>query len=386
MTSNTNNYIKYYKEANKLNAVDPVVAYFCKLYAIEVAMKIPQKTTQVKTFLSQTMDEMESNQTDTYSSEEGNTHVYNMASQIFNHADNMDRDGLADKSTVQAFLSAATLFEVMQQFGELSPEIKQKLKYAKWKAIDIHKALSQGRKPSPGAYDEQQMMPSLETEQNISQQPNCTSNQNNSNASIPDAANINGFSLDQSYKHLPSTISLSNSSSASVDLTNLAQQLSSSMSFSAPKAVDQMPTQSSQPPPSKVGHLMYPSMSTLQQPAVQYNPSSTTYSVSQSQSIVTPQHTLNVVASNASSTPAFIHAETPASSSFQKPHMPSNTPAAPVNAASLSALENQIVICESASKLVRHSLSALNFQDIPTAVHKLKEALSMLIPLDPSNK
>lgn len=37
-----------------------------------------------------------------------------------------------------------------KQFGELPSDISEKIKYAKWKAADISKALKQGLKPKPG--------------------------------------------------------------------------------------------------------------------------------------------------------------------------------------------------------------------------------------------
>lgn len=51
--------------------------------------------------------------------------------------------------TVKAFFTAAQFFEVLSVFGETSPEIAQRTKYAKWRAAVIMKALKNGEQPPP---------------------------------------------------------------------------------------------------------------------------------------------------------------------------------------------------------------------------------------------
>ena len=49
--------------------------------------------------------------------------------------------------------SAASFFDILREFdanGELGADVRDIAKYAKWKAADIMKALSEGRKPTPG--------------------------------------------------------------------------------------------------------------------------------------------------------------------------------------------------------------------------------------------
>lgn len=42
------------------------------------------------------------------------------------------------------------LFDVLTTFGELSEEVQQNRKYAKWKAAYIHNCLKNGETPVPG--------------------------------------------------------------------------------------------------------------------------------------------------------------------------------------------------------------------------------------------
>ncbi|PIA38215.1 hypothetical protein AQUCO_02800111v1 [Aquilegia coerulea] len=53
-------------------------------------------------------------------------------------------------NTAKTFYAASIFFEILNQFGEIQPDLEQKQKYAVWKAADIRKALKEGRKPVPG--------------------------------------------------------------------------------------------------------------------------------------------------------------------------------------------------------------------------------------------
>ncbi|XP_057811323.1 protein HOMOLOG OF MAMMALIAN LYST-INTERACTING PROTEIN 5-like [Salvia miltiorrhiza] len=77
-------------------------------------------------------------------------HVEGFALNLFSKADKQDRAGRADLNTAKTFYAASICFEILNQFGELQPDLEQKQKYAAWKAADIRKALEEGRKPIPG--------------------------------------------------------------------------------------------------------------------------------------------------------------------------------------------------------------------------------------------
>ena len=55
-----------------------------------------------------------------------------------------------DRKTAKTFLAASIFLELLKTFGELDPEVEAKIKYSKWKAADIMKALREGRVPSAG--------------------------------------------------------------------------------------------------------------------------------------------------------------------------------------------------------------------------------------------
>lgn len=76
--------------------------------------------------------------------------VLQFASRIFLAADNEDRAGQATKKTGRLFLVASQFLEVVRVFGELPEELEERIRYAKWKAADIVRALNEGRQPHPG--------------------------------------------------------------------------------------------------------------------------------------------------------------------------------------------------------------------------------------------
>lgn len=54
------------------------------------------------------------------------------------------------RNVVKAFYTSGILYDVMMNFGELTDEVQQNRKYAKWKAAYIHKCLKDGTTPIPG--------------------------------------------------------------------------------------------------------------------------------------------------------------------------------------------------------------------------------------------
>lgn len=49
------------------------------------------------------------------------------------------RNGNADKSVIRAFHAAGYIFDLLNNFGEVSEEVTKMTKYAKWKAAYIYK-------------------------------------------------------------------------------------------------------------------------------------------------------------------------------------------------------------------------------------------------------
>ncbi|XP_037698857.1 vacuolar protein sorting-associated protein VTA1 homolog isoform X2 [Choloepus didactylus] len=135
---------------------DPVVAYYCRLYAVQTGMKIDSKTPECRTFLSKLMDQLEALKKYLGDNEAitqdivGSAHLENYALKMFLYADNEDRAGRFHKNMIKSFYTASLLIDVITVFGELTEENMKHRKYARWKATYIHNCLKNGETPQAG--------------------------------------------------------------------------------------------------------------------------------------------------------------------------------------------------------------------------------------------
>ncbi|XAR56740.1 hypothetical protein NMG60_11037325 [Bertholletia excelsa] len=144
--------LPYLQRADELQKHEPLVAYYCRLYAMERGLKIPQseRTKTTNSILISLMNQLEKDKKSLKLGPDDHLHLEGFALNVFAKADKQDRAGRADLSTAKTFYAASIFFEILNQFGELQPDLEQKQKYAAWKAADIRKALKEGRKPVPG--------------------------------------------------------------------------------------------------------------------------------------------------------------------------------------------------------------------------------------------
>uniref|UniRef100_M4A3J8 Vacuolar protein sorting-associated protein VTA1 homolog n=1 Tax=Xiphophorus maculatus TaxID=8083 RepID=M4A3J8_XIPMA len=135
---------------------DPVVTYYCRLYAMQTGMKLDSKTPECRKFLVKLMDQLETmkkelNENDSITQEVvGNAHIENYALKLFLYADNEDRAERFHKNMIKSFYTSSLLMDVLSVFGELSDENIQHRKYARWKATYIHNCLKNGETPQSG--------------------------------------------------------------------------------------------------------------------------------------------------------------------------------------------------------------------------------------------
>ncbi|KAL2316706.1 hypothetical protein Fmac_030582 [Flemingia macrophylla] len=147
--------LPYLQRADELQKHEPLVAYYCRLYAMERGLKIPQseRTKTTNALLVSLMKQLEKDKKTIQLGPEDNLYLEGFALNVFAKADKQDRAGRADLNTAKTFYAASIFFEILNQFGQVQPDLEQKQKYAVWKAADIRKALKEGREPTPGAPD-----------------------------------------------------------------------------------------------------------------------------------------------------------------------------------------------------------------------------------------
>ncbi|KAJ8009088.1 hypothetical protein DPEC_G00085230 [Dallia pectoralis] len=151
------------KTAQEHEKRDPVVAYYCRLYAMQTGMKLDSKSPECRKFLIKLMDQLETMKKELADNDSitqevvGNAHIENYALKMFLYADNEDRSGQFHKNMIKSFYTSSLLLDVLSVFGELSEENIQHRKYARWKATYIHNCLKNGENPQagPAGYEEE---------------------------------------------------------------------------------------------------------------------------------------------------------------------------------------------------------------------------------------
>jgi vacuolar protein sorting-associated protein VTA1 len=148
-----NPYILRGRELTKANG-DKLVAFHCFKHAMDMGIKLNDKSPECQGFLMELIGELEAMKPSIAgkSQEELKSACENFAQAVFQRADGIDKAGNADKATAQSFYAAASFLEILKQFSpekELDPDIKQLAVYAKWRAAEIVKAIREGRKPTP---------------------------------------------------------------------------------------------------------------------------------------------------------------------------------------------------------------------------------------------
>lgn len=152
----------YLKTAAEHDNRDPVVAYWCRLHALQTGLKITNKKTREESaLLIALMDWLEeakkvNKDNDAVINEvAAQAHLENYALKLFLYADKQDREQQYGKNIVKAFYTAGMIYDVLTTFGDLTDEAAQNRKYAKWKAAYIHNCLKNGETPVPGPMEEE---------------------------------------------------------------------------------------------------------------------------------------------------------------------------------------------------------------------------------------
>ena len=121
-------YIRRAEELDKdpSNSNNKVMAYCCRYYAVSKGSKLASNSDpEVGKFLISQMEVLEKVKPSlNLSADKGKGVCIEYATKIFQQADEEDRSGYADKATAKLFYSAATFFDILEQFGELDESVK----------------------------------------------------------------------------------------------------------------------------------------------------------------------------------------------------------------------------------------------------------------------
>lgn len=145
-------YITIYKQFLRKN--DFVTCY----YALQHAVREGIKAKGDRAYLGSLLDTMEAMKKGVMKDKEelnesvGAAHVENVALKIFLYADGEDKNGSYHnhKNMIKAYFTSYHLFSIVAEIdNELSEEIKDKQKFAMWRAVEIDRCIKNGIPPTP---------------------------------------------------------------------------------------------------------------------------------------------------------------------------------------------------------------------------------------------
>ncbi|KIV85357.1 hypothetical protein PV11_01058 [Exophiala sideris] len=147
---------RFAHRAAQLEKPKPIIAYWCEYWIVNQILSkgLHNADQECLVYTTTLMDKLE--QFKAEHSEEpavtddiaGKAYVEQFGSELFERADNAVRANKASAQTADTFLASATFLDLCQIWGPIDPEIGAKIKYAKYHALRIAKALKAGEDPN----------------------------------------------------------------------------------------------------------------------------------------------------------------------------------------------------------------------------------------------
>ncbi|KAK5109790.1 hypothetical protein LTR62_006523 [Meristemomyces frigidus] len=142
--------------AAQLRNARPIAAYWIKYQILQVILSKQLHTTSdaAQEYAIALMDELESFKS-AHSTEDAivddvaaKAYMENFALETFEVGDRMQREGRSERRTVDAFQAAICFMDVLAIWGQVEEEWVKRAKYAKFHAVRIAKALKAGEDPN----------------------------------------------------------------------------------------------------------------------------------------------------------------------------------------------------------------------------------------------
>lgn len=145
--------VPFLDRAQEIEAIAPKVSYYCRLFALEEAVKLGENNLdpRVKGVIEAVADKLaDSAPTLDLDRQRDAVECDKFAKMVFARADKMERIDQSDKSLLsaaQTFKYAEQYFRMTMQFGSLSEESERLRKYALWRSLELLKAHKEMRPP-----------------------------------------------------------------------------------------------------------------------------------------------------------------------------------------------------------------------------------------------
>lgn len=186
---------RFAQRAGQVEKAKPVVAYWCNYWIVEqiLAKQLHKADADCMSYTMTLMDKLEQTKSDFSHNDAimddmaGQAYIEQFGQETFQRADNAMKANKASRQTADTFQAAATFLDLCQIWGPLDGETASKIKFAKYHALRIAKAIKANEDPNlsnPTAEPEQppldpndpdvQMLNGLgdsNQHQNVSRQP-----------------------------------------------------------------------------------------------------------------------------------------------------------------------------------------------------------------------
>ncbi|OKL59482.1 hypothetical protein UA08_05260 [Talaromyces atroroseus] len=147
---------RFVTRAAQIERAKPVIAYWCNYWVVNqiISKGLHNASEESIGFTTNLMDKLERFKTENSENDAvmdnvaGQAYVEQFGLEVFSRADNAVRANKASKQTADTFLAAATFLELCQIWGQVDAEIASKIKFAKYHAIRIAKAIKNGEDPN----------------------------------------------------------------------------------------------------------------------------------------------------------------------------------------------------------------------------------------------
>ncbi|KIW20140.1 hypothetical protein PV08_00715 [Exophiala spinifera] len=147
---------RFAHRAAQLEKPKPIIAYWCEYWIINQILtkglhNTDQECLAYTTTLMDKLEQFKSEHVEEAAVTDdvaGKAYVEQFGLETFDRADNAIRANKASRQTADTFQASATFLDLLQIWGPVEPEIAAKVKYAKYHALRIAKALKAGEDPN----------------------------------------------------------------------------------------------------------------------------------------------------------------------------------------------------------------------------------------------
>ncbi|KAG0651928.1 vacuolar sorting-associated [Hyphodiscus hymeniophilus] len=147
---------RFIVRASQLETAKPVIAYWCEYWIVNQILSkgLHNGDNETLTYTTTLMDKLEQIKADNAANDAivddtaGQAYVEQFGLDTFQRADRAVQADKVTKQTADTFQAAATFLELVNIWGPPDAETQAKIKYAKWNAVRIVKALKDGKDPN----------------------------------------------------------------------------------------------------------------------------------------------------------------------------------------------------------------------------------------------